>query len=596
MKLPIIVDEVRISGFRGIRNFEMSLPRVAVLIGPNNCGKTSVLKALQLALGDYGRYLSDEDFHIDGDDERAEKIIIDVRIVPTNDKGDRQSVFSKEWINEFSDKIMADATGDQFFAFRTTAEPQAAKTGFIIERYTLQEWVEYAKWLSVEPTSSLKFSSRSEFVPFVSIDAQRDIHHELNERSSFVGRVLSQVKYDKADVDSLENMIADINKEAVSKSAPLARLKEQLNALNESFGGGGTAEVTPFPKKLRDLSKNFSVHFGNSAASSFSMEYHGMGTRSWASMLTVKAFTSLMEELHKVEAEPYHPIIAAEEPEAHLHPNAQRSLFSQLFDTSGQAIVSTHSPYLAAMCSLPNLRALSARGGHTRCYSLIGGLAEEELKSLHRQVIRDKGEILFAKALILFEGQTEDQVVPAMFERWFGATAFTKGINLAAVNGRNYTPYLKLALSLGVPTVIVSDNDSKNGVSSKTDVDAQIEKLTREASLDLTSDWFQLEYLTDPNDFEAELVHSCGLRTEVIESFMRMKKGVNPDPRYLDAQRKALESKNDEELIREMRNTKTQYSGFLADVISENKLGKNREALVPQAFQNAFTTIEGWLN
>jgi len=82
-------------------------------------------------------------------------------------------------------------------------------------------------------------------------------------------------------------------------------------------------------------------------------------------MLAERAFIDLMKELHDEEAEPYHPIIAAEEPEAHLHPNAQRSLFSQLLDSGGQALVSTHSPYLAAMCSLPDLRSLSARGGHT---------------------------------------------------------------------------------------------------------------------------------------------------------------------------------------------------------------------------------------
>lgn len=587
--------DIRISGFRGIRNFEMSLPRVTVLIGPNNCGKTSVLKALQFALGDYGRHLSDEDFHIDGDDERAEKIIVDVRIVPTNDEGGRERVFSKEWTNEFGDKIRADATGNQFFAFRTTAEPQAAKTGFIIERHILQEWVEYAKWLSVVPTSSLKFSSRSEFVPFVSIDAQRDIHHELNERSSFVGRVLSQVKYNKADVDVLENMIADINKEAVSKSAPLARLKEQLNALNESFGGGGSAEVTPFPKKLRDLSKNFSVHFGNSSASSFSMEYHGMGTRSWASMLAVKAFTGLMEELHEEEAEPYHPIIAAEEPEAHLHPNAQRSLFSQLCDTSGQAVISTHSPYLAAMCSLPDLRSLSARGGHTQCYRLIDGLTEGELKSLHREVMRNKGELLFAKAIILFEGQTEDQVVPALFERWFQATAFSKGVTLTAVNGRNYGPYVKLALSLGIPVVIVSDNDTADGNSTKAIVDSQIDKIRSETSLNLSEDWFLLDYLSDPNDFEAEIIKSCELRGEVIAAFCEKAKEINPHPAYLKAKKGELDALSDNDLIEKMRSDKTGYSGFLADTISLNSLGKSRENVVPQAFQNAFAKVEAWL-
>lgn len=594
--MPILVDRVRIAGFRGIRNFEMSLPRVAVLIGPNNCGKTSVLKALQLALGDYGRHLSDEDFHIDEKEDRSEEITVDVRIVATNEAEERTKAFAKEWTNEFGDKIQADLAGNQFFAFRTTVKPQPAKTGFLVERYTLLEWVDIAGWTSVVPLQNQKFSARSEFVPFVSIDAQRDIHQELNEKSSFVGRVLSQVKYDKDDVDVLEKMISDINDEAVAKSVPLARLKDHLNSLNDSFGGGGSAEVTPFPKKLRDLSKNFSVYFGNTAASSFSMEYHGMGTRSWASMLAVKAFTGLMEELHKAEAEPYHPIIAAEEPEAHLHPNAQRSLFSQLFSATGQAIVSTHSPYLAAMSALPNLRSLSVRGGHTQCYSLIDSLSDEELKSLHRQVIRDKGEVLFAKALILFEGQTEDQVVPAMFERWFGATAFSKGVNLAAVNGRNYVPYLKLALSLGIPTVIVSDNDTKNGVSSKADVDGQIAKITAETNLDLTANWFCLEYLTDPFDFEAELVKSCGLQVEVVDSFMLMKEGFNPNPQFLTAQRVALEGKNDDQLIEEMRNAKTRYSSFLSDVLIENKHNKTREAVVPHAFQNAFTTIEGWLN
>ena len=593
--MPIIVDIVRISGFRGIRDFEMTLPRVGVLIGPNNCGKTSVLKALQLSLGDYGRHLSDEDFHIDGDDNRSEMIVVDVRIISTDDEGNRTSSFSKEWLNEFGDDIQEDPNEHSFFAYRTTAKPQAARTGFEIERHTLQEWPDYENWLSDATLKNQKYSARSEFIPFVSIDAQRDIHHELNEKSSFVGRVLSQVKYKKADVDELEKMIAEINNKAVSKSAPLAKLKKHLNALNESFDGAGSAEVTPFPKKLRDLSKNFSVHFGDSAASSFSMEYHGMGTRSWASMLAVKAFTDLMGELHEEESEPYHPIVAAEEPEAHLHPNAQRSLFSQLFDAKGQAIVSTHSPYLAAMCPLSDLRSLSSRSGHTQCYSLIDGLTEEELKSLHREVIRNKGEILFAKALILFEGQTEEQVVPALFERWFKSSAFSKGVNLTAVNGRNYAPYIKLAVSLGIPVAVVSDNDTAGRSSSKTIVDRQISKINDEGKLDLSGDWFFLDYLHDPNDFEAEIVKNCGLKDEIIDAYVEIAKGTDSHSVHLTNKRTELEALSEDELIAKMRGKKTNYSGFLADVLAKNERAKPRESVVPQAFQAAFSKVEGWL-
>ena len=55
--MSIQIDVVRICGFRGIANIEITLPRVAVLLGQNNAGKTSVIKALQLALGDYSRYM-----------------------------------------------------------------------------------------------------------------------------------------------------------------------------------------------------------------------------------------------------------------------------------------------------------------------------------------------------------------------------------------------------------------------------------------------------------------------------------------------------------------------------------------------------------
>ncbi len=46
--MNIQIDTVRISGFRGICNIEVTLPRVTVLLGQNNAGKTSIVKALQL--------------------------------------------------------------------------------------------------------------------------------------------------------------------------------------------------------------------------------------------------------------------------------------------------------------------------------------------------------------------------------------------------------------------------------------------------------------------------------------------------------------------------------------------------------------------
>ena len=248
--MSIQIDIVRICGFRGISNIEIALPRVTVLLGQNNAGKTSVIKALQLSIGDYSRYLSDEDFHIGEDGKRQEAITVDIRLIPVADKA-RASEFSEEWQQELGAKIQAEADGKQYVAIRTTAKPDRVKGGYIIERYEMESWPVYTGWEKVNFRK--KLGKRLESVPFIPIDAQRDIHAELKEKSSFVGRVLSSVEYGDTDVAELERMVAEVNKEAIEKNEPLKRLKTHLDNLNQSFEGSGQTELTPFPKKIRDL-------------------------------------------------------------------------------------------------------------------------------------------------------------------------------------------------------------------------------------------------------------------------------------------------------------------------------------------------------
>lgn len=131
LSLNILIDTIRIAGFRGIKNLEMSLPRVTLLIGMNNSGKTSVLKALQLALGDYSRYLSEEDFYIGSDDKRSAEIVVDVRIVPVDEQGDRIDTFDDDWQAEFGGgKIQSEANSRQYVALRTRGKPDEIKGGF----------------------------------------------------------------------------------------------------------------------------------------------------------------------------------------------------------------------------------------------------------------------------------------------------------------------------------------------------------------------------------------------------------------------------------------------------------------------------------
>ena len=321
--MDIQVDTIRISGFRGLQNIEVLLPKVAVLIGTNNSGKTSIIKAFQLALGDYSRYVADEDLFIARDQTRANSILVDVRVIAIDKDGERAQKFSNEWAEHLGDNIQSEADGKQFLAIRTRSSPNAIKGGFETLRSTLDRWPNLANW-TTEKVRESRLGNKKFNIPLIPIDAQRDIHLELRDKSTFIGKVLSNISYDEKDIATLEGIIKTANDEAVSKSPELQNLKKHLEGLSQSFSSSGSAEITPLPKKIRDLSKHFSIHFGESASNSFSMEYHGMGTRSWASMLTVKSFLDMTAEKHISEAEPFLPILAAEEPEAHLHPNAQK--------------------------------------------------------------------------------------------------------------------------------------------------------------------------------------------------------------------------------------------------------------------------------
>ncbi len=589
--MNILIDTIRIAGFRGIKNLEMSLPRVTVLIGTNNSGKTSLLKAMQLALGDYSRYLSEEDFHIGADDKRISEILVDIRIVPVDSNGIRTKIFDDEWATEFGDRIKAETNGHQFVAIRTRAAPNTIKGAFDSIRFTLEKWPDMKTW-QTEKIKETKMANRFESMPFISIEAQRDIHQELKERSSFIGKVLSNIEYNPAEITMLESLIKDVNDEAVDKSTVLTILKTHLEQLNESVQGTGSAEITPFPKKIRDLSKHFSLHFGDSSSGVFSMEYHGMGTRSWASMLTVKAFTDLMAAKHKKEAEPFFPILAAEEPEAHLHPNAQKTLYRQLAESKGQVIVSTHSPYLATMADVIHLRSLRKDSTGIVAKKLSYNISEEDKKILKREITIKRGEILFSRALILSEGITEEQVLPAMFEAYTGKSLYNIGISCISVGGKNYSPFVKLACSLGIPTFIVSDNDG----TTKKDIEAQLHNLKKDTGMALGSDIFGVSYLSSNNDFEAELLLQIKLRDEIISALVSYETNGTENDRYRDAKLKEITALLDKDILLKMQGAKASYAGFLADVLRENPNNRTADALLPSAVIDAFDAVKGWLS
>lgn len=525
----ILIDKIRIDGFRGLRNFNMDLKSTTVLTGMNNVGKTSILKALQLALG--SRYnITIEDFNIH-DGIRASKIIVDVRIVSINDEGAREANFSDDWEIYFSaDNLQLDQDGNAMLCLRSIVSVNPTDSSFVFEQKALTKWEDAnVNWKDI---ATNEFRLKKDNIPFFYIEPQRDIIDDLKNKTSYLGKMLSHIadEYDAADLDEIERRIRELNEATINRSATLSDIQTMLAEVDSALDRRDSqVTITPFAKKLRDLNKNMSIQYGDTH-DSFPMDYHGMGTRSWSSIMTFKAFlkhnTDVIEN-SDADSKIYYPIIAFEEPEAHLHSNAQKQLYAQIADMKGQKIIATHSPYIAASANLSEINVIYKDGNQVKCGNLEPrNLDAEGQRKLRQKVINSYGEMFFSKAIVLFEGETEDQALPIFAERFFGKPAFTYGINFISVGGAGqYFPFIYFCQKFNIPWYIFSDGEA--------DTKTKVEKALRKALNDNTktlATCSNVFVIANDTDFEGMLLNE-GYQTDIIQALQNLK-GANCIDKY----------------------------------------------------------------
>lgn len=129
----------------------------------------------------------------------------------------------------------------------------------------------------------------------------------------------------------------------------------------------------------------------------------------------------------------------------------------------GQKLISTHSPYIAGIAKLEELRHFSKKKDFTEIKQLdLSSLSSEEQRKINREVLNTRGEILFANGVILSEGDTEEQLIPVFAKKYFGRDIFEEGITVIGCNGNNYKGFLKLLKTFDINWFIFSDYDKPN--------------------------------------------------------------------------------------------------------------------------------------
>lgn len=197
-----------------------------------------------------------------------------------------------------------------------------------------------------------------------------------------------------------------------------------------------------------------------------------------------------------------------EEPELYLHPQAQRELFDSLVELStgeNQVILCTHS---SSFISLDHYRSICIVRKNTldegttvfQCTEdLFPESDEKHAFNMAYWINPDRGELFFARKVILVEGPTDKTIIPLLS---YDLGVFRHDYTVVDCGSKDSIPsYLHLLNKFRIPYVAVYDQDHQAGKSADAIASADIASKRIEDNLDTALS----RSVVFKNDIEEEL-------------------------------------------------------------------------------------------
>lgn len=189
-------------------------------------------------------------------------------------------------------------------------------------------------------------------------------------------------------------------------------------------------------------------------------DQHGLGLQRSFVVSTLRTWCDTIRDAQKDY------VFAIEEPEIYLHPHATRVLLNTLeqLGRQDQVIFTTHSSEFVNRAPLGNIltvQRFDRNGGVASRVTKpnLSNLRADDLVKVQRYLQEDRSDMLFARAVLLVEGQAELFALPN-FARTLGHDLDGGGVSVVFVNGLgNFHTYHHILRAFNIPHIILVDGD-----------------------------------------------------------------------------------------------------------------------------------------
>lgn len=346
------ICQAEFRNFRGIRQGNVVLPKHAVLLGANGAGKSTIVEALALLFGRERmvRPISDWDF-FGGSPKPNSRfyIIATVTEFINNDPVAVPDWFIGEnaarpvWWHDESSTLSTeiDPPGGTLLA------TQLALAGRYDDETCEFETVRYFYHGEADPFTDgyvpvsprllrevglFLLSSNREWDKLLSFSSS-SLLKVIRENDALPGKIVEDIK------QQLRNNVSRIE-----EAAPLSDiLNTAAKELQSFLLIKQSSKIAYRPTSLDTMSvlQSLVAHITQSDNSLLPVARHGAGMVSLQAFLLLLAFAEQRRKANR------NFILAAEEPELHLHPSLHQRLVHRIRSTSIQSIVTTQSPHVA---------------------------------------------------------------------------------------------------------------------------------------------------------------------------------------------------------------------------------------------------------